>query len=243
MALFMVDIETATTRERYDEYVKRERSWRLTLKPSKNAEERARVLMDTGPRMPHGDDPKRDKIVSIQFQKLSDLQEGEVAPLIRLREWEHPGGEGGILRDFAKATGYYSKKWDCVKVGWNLRFEDEWLRHKGVAHGLIPWGKAADFERPCIDLQHIGYLMNADARRPAGEMGNVPNMFYGASLSRFSRKRGAGSYITELYHERRFAAIDDYTLQESKAFVELWETLVREAPKWWQTVIAPRVGR
>lgn len=242
MAIYYVDIETATTEERYRQYLERDRVWRSTLRPTRNAEDRA-MMMAKEPKMPHGDDPARDKIVTIQFRKLSDLAQGEVAPLIILREWQHPQGERGILHDFNKATGYFDRRWDCVKTGWNLDFEKEWFKHKGTGYGLIPWGKAADFSRPVVDVMHVGLLMNADRSRPLDAKGNVPNMFYGASLDRFSRKRSKGAYITQFYHERRYGAIDDYVRQEADAFVELWQTLIETMPQVWRKQVAPRVGR
>lgn len=242
MSLFMVDIETAASKERYDDYLVRRQAWTNSLRPAKNADER-RAMFDTAPKMPHGDDPARDRIVTIQFQKLSDLQPGEVSPLVILKEWEHPNGERGILTKFSELTGMFRHKWSAVPCGFNLSFEEEWLRYKGEAFGLLPWGKARDWEMPRVDLMHTVMLFNADAQRPIDAKGNIPNLFYGASLDRFSRKVGKGARITELYHQKRYAAIEDYIVQESAAFVELWSALVDNMPKFWRSTIAPLVGR
>jgi hypothetical protein len=244
--LYNVDIETATTRERYDTYLEKKAAWTKALRPARNADDRE-AMWRTAPRMVHGDDPRRDKIVTIQFRRLSDLKPGEVAPLTVLREWEHPQGEKGILAEFAKRTGYYSNKWACVMVGFNLDFEKSWLWSKGIRYGHITaklgMADPHEFERPCIDLQHWAYLANANAKRPPEAMGETPNMFYGASLSNYSRKRGSGSYVTELYHQRRHAAIEDYVQQEADSFLELWNTLIETVPKHWLSEVAPRVGR
>lgn len=241
--IWYVDIETATTLERYKDYLTRRSVYDRTLKPAKSAEERA-ALHAGGPRMVHGDDPRRDKIVSIQLQRLTGLEPGEVSPLIRLTEWSHPGGEKGILRQFNDITKFFDQKWGCVMTGFNLAFEKEWFAHKGVAYGLVPWGKAEDiWQRPCVDLHHVAMLFNADNTLPFGMRGDVPAMMVGASLDNFSRKRGKGAAVTRLYHEKRFQAIEDYTVQEARAFVELWDLLVEEMPFIWRSKVAPKVGR
>lgn len=220
--------------------------WEGNLKECRSREERE-AQWKTAPRMPHGDDPRRDKIVSIQYARLSDLDfaRGEQPVLNVLREWAHPQGERGILADFGAATGFWANKWNCVMAGYNVAdFERAWFWKKGVAHGFVEWGTDPhEWERPCIDLFHTVLLFNADAQRPLDAMGNVPNMFYGASLDNFSRKRGKGDAVTKLYHERRFAAIDDYTRQEFDGFVELWDCLVETMPQFWRSTVAPRVGR
>lgn len=241
--IYYVDIETATTKARYDEYVQRRNTYDRTLKPAKNREERDAMLR-AGPRMVHGDDPRRDRIVSIQYQKLTGLEPGAISPLVRLHEWDHPGGEKGILKDFDKATGFFRNKWACVMAGFNLAFEKSWFWAKGMSYGLVPWGTDPnEWERPCIDLHHVAMLFNADNVLPMGMRGDVPPMMVGASLDNFSRKKGKGAAVTRLYHERRFQAIDDYTVQEARAFVELWETLLVEMPQLWKTRIGPAVGR
>ena len=148
-----------------------------------------------------GLDPKDSKIVTIQYQKLDFDDKTAVGPLIILKAWE--SSEKEILEKFKQVFGV--KTWDFVAHGYNLKFEDEFLRERCIANGIPP---IQLFSRPTVDVHPVGIMMNRGA-------------FKGSGLDKMSGKEGNGLLVIEAIEENDYLAIEAYIKQEAEAFIEL----------------------
>ncbi len=158
-------------------------------------------------------DPSTDKIISIQFQELSDESGEAVGPLHVYKEWE--SGEEAIVRKFFPKF----RAWEFIPVGTNLAFERMFLKEKfekylgrGVTH------KYLDYYMPSIDLQPVLVVMNK-------------GQFRGSGLHYFSDKESSGEKIKEWYEAGDFKSIEEYIRMEARAFIKLYVKLQKELPK------------
>ena len=157
--------------------------------------------------------PLKDKILTIQFQRL-DLRRGvAIGPLYILKEWE--SDEKEIVLKFYNL--YFHKRknpFEFIPVGFNLMFEFEFLRNK-----FSRYLEKSDLElldvnnlqytTPHVDLKHIAILLNG---------GN----FYGARLSAFSPKTKNGNVIKPYYEAKQFDEIERYIKEETNAFISFY---------------------
>lgn len=186
-----------------------------------------------------GPDRRKDRLATIQFQQLTEVR--GIAPLVILKEWEL--GERGVLKKFEEMTRYFTQRWSCVPVGYNLDFDQSWFFTRGARHGLVEFGADSyDIKKPCIDLHQAIILMNFNAPKPDGTLGNVPACFYNTKLSQWSAKHGSGDGIFKLYEQRRYSAIEEYIRQEARAYIQLFEAMTKEMPGFWHKIIAPKLG-
>ena len=98
-----------------------------------------------------GLEPESSKIITIQYQQLDRNSGVPKGPLVILREWEL--GEAEIIKRFIENTPAASgRDFDFVPVGYNLKFEHKFLRHRAERYGL----PAIDIlGRPMLDLQRV----------------------------------------------------------------------------------------
>lgn len=173
-----------------------------------------------------GLEPHEGEILTIQYQNL----ESPNAPLVILKAWEHPDGERGIVNEFVSKNAYWTNKWKFMPVGYNLAFEFNWLFNKSVRYGLLPpHANATNYFKPSIDVQQVVLFFNNLA-------------FKGSSLQNFSPKSGTGSNVIRYIEERRYDAIERYIIDETKGFVQLFNSLKKEMPLLWANTVAPSIG-
>ena len=146
-----------------------------------------------------------------------------------LKSWE--SSEKEILNQIACRTRITDDyRFAFIPVGYNLGFEDRFLRGRPQAHGL----PAIDvLSRPCIDLQDPAILMNR------GE-------FKGASLDKITAKSQSGGSVPDWYRNGKYEMIDAYVRDEATAFIEFFAWLLKTMPdlrkQWdiWNTTKAAR---
>lgn len=163
-------------------------------------------------------DPEKDKIITIQFQKI-DLRTGKPkGKLIILKEWE--SSEREIVTNFFNRFFREGlKEWHFVPVGFNLNFEWEFLMSKFNKYlGKKFTSRDFYYKRPYVDLKHIVVLLNK---------GN----FKGAKLSRFTSKRYDGGIIREWYESGRYWLIEKYVKEEAEAFLDFLQRIMRNIHK------------
>lgn len=158
--------------------------------------------------------PERDKIISIQFQRI-DLRTGKpVGDLIILKEWE--SSEKEIVRDFH--DNYFKKTdnvWDFIPVGMCLHFEFEFLKNKFNKYlGTKYTSKELYYDPPQLDIRSLLVLLNG-------------GVFKGASLDRFTAKSLDGSVIAGLYEKKDFKAIEEYIAVETDAYLAFIQNFAR----------------
>lgn len=190
-----------------------------------------------------GPDHRKDKVITIQYRMLNNGPQ----PLRILKEWDHPGGERGIVEEFCRLTNFWSRKWDAVPVGWNLSFDLRWIFYKAKHYGIIDFTKEYfDVEKPHIDLHHLAYMFNAGNRDLPEDLAyesKIHPIFYGTKMSDWTRKHGSGTMMFDMYKQKRYDGILGYIEQENAAFEELFQLLRREMPDFWNRRLAPVIGK
>ena len=151
--------------------------------------------------------PKIDKIITIQFQKIDIMTGKPDGDLIILKEWE--SSEEEIVRDFYNR--FYSNEsniWNFIPLRFGLHFEFEFLIAKFEnLLGKKFTSRDIYYSRPYLDLKPIIVLIND---------GN----FRGARLDSFTDKLGDGSVIKTYYENKQFDEIEKYIKNETDAFLK-----------------------
>jgi len=161
-----------------------------------------------------GLDPKKDKIITIQYQPINSFTGEPTGELIILKEWE--SSEKEILKQFIENSGICSDNvFAFVPVGFNLGFEHNFLKARAIKNGF----KEIDIlNKPFIDLRAVGIMMNKGA-------------FKGASLDSLTGKKGNGSTVPVFYENKEYKKIIAYIEQETKEFIKYNAWLYIEMPK------------
>ncbi len=160
-----------------------------------------------------GLDPKKSKIITIQYQEL-DRNTGEATgKLIILKEWELTEKVmiDKFIRD-SKIDGNYA--FNFVPTGYNLCFEHNFLKERTALHSLNPLDILS---KPFIDLRAFGILMNN------GE-------FKGSGLDKLTGKETSGKEIPIWYENKEYDRIIKYIENETKSFIEFNAWLYKEMP-------------
>ena len=154
-----------------------------------------------------GEDPQQDRVITAQFQPLSDELRAS-GPLTILTEWEW--GEKEILR-LILAKGVLDETWDFVPVGNRLRFDLTFLMERAHFHQMRPFDPAQLrrfwFDKPMLDLGNVLVLMNG-------------GKFDGSSIENFIDKRPSAE-VPILYRQGKYKQILDYVNQEGEETLAL----------------------
>ena len=160
-----------------------------------------------------GLDPKKDKIVTIQFMELDSFTCQPKGNLVILKEWE--SSERDILKEFiehSRITDDYP--FSFVPVGYNLKFEHNFLIERTRVNKL----QVVDIlKRPFIDLIPFGIVMNK-------------GQFKGSGLDKITGKNRPGDMIPKLYAEKNYTEIIKYIENETEEFVKFSSWLYKELP-------------
>jgi len=160
-----------------------------------------------------GLDPRKEKIITIQYQELDRSTGKAIGDLIILKEWE--SSEREILEKFVKDTKIDSDyAFDFIPTGYNLGFEHNFLRERTAKHSINPLDILS---KPFIDLRAMGILMNK------GE-------FKGSGLDKITGKETNGSLIPVWYANKEYSRIIRYIENETKSFIEFNVWLYKEMP-------------
>ena len=160
-----------------------------------------------------GLDPKTDKIITIQFQELNRYTGETIGELIILKEWE--SSEKQIISEFIEKSGILDDyDFSFVPVGYNLRFEHNFLKIRSEINGL-PSLDILDI--PFIDLRAVGILLN-------------DGQFKGSGLSDLTGKKGHGGQIPIFYQNKEYDKIIDYIKNETGEFIKFNVWLYRKMP-------------
>lgn len=161
-----------------------------------------------------GLDPKKDKIITIQFAKLDRNTAEQTGVLKILKEWEL--GEKKLLEEFVLKSGINDPyDFSFIPVGYNLGFEHSFFLERCKVHELE---RIDILNHPFIDLRTVGIIMNK------GE-------FKGSGLDKLTAKPNDGSIIPRLYEEKKFEEIEIYIRDEAKEFLKFCSLAYRELPK------------
>lgn len=159
-------------------------------------------------------DPKTDKIITIQFQKI-DLKTGKAIGKIEiLKEWVE--GEEQILRFIHK--WFFKRPWNFIPVGFNLNFEWKFLSVKFKQYNIDTKDLSYYFDNfPQIDLKSLAIIKKGE--------------FIGASLSYISEKEDDGYVIKQYYENKEYDKIIDYITIETESFFKLYKNIKENIDK------------
>ena len=160
-----------------------------------------------------GLNPRKGKIITLQYQELDRATGEPLSELKVLKEWD--SSEKEIIEKFltdAKIKSDYP--FNFIPVGYNLGFVNSFLKTRMSFHGLKP---IYILTRPFIDLRAIGILMNK------GE-------FKGAGLDQLTRKPKLSSNIPIWYGNKEYEKIISHIKNKTKEFIEFNSWLCKKLP-------------
>lgn len=159
-----------------------------------------------------GLEPDKDKILSFQYQELSQVSGTPLTKLVIVKEWDYCS-EINILA-YMKTLLIDSPLWKFVPVGNNLVFDLSFIAarmrtyfHADVLMQLL--------NRPFIDLKHVLVMMNGGRFR---------------NYSRMIGKQELGINVPVWYRNGQYEKIVDYVEMEARAFVRTYTILKRSLP-------------
>jgi hypothetical protein len=162
-----------------------------------------------------GLDPRIDKIITIQYQRLGMTTGRTEGPLTILKEWE--SSERGILELFLPifmGSGPFS----FVAIGFNVPFVYTFIVERAKAVGLdAPDPVYVVGRKPFLDLKPFAVLMNRGS-------------FKGASLDKFTSLSFGGEAIPGLYEAGDYNRILSCIDEKARAFQGLYVHLKDKAP-------------
>lgn len=161
-----------------------------------------------------GLDPLKNKIISIQWQRLSGFTGEPIGIINILKEWE--SSEEAILKEFLPNLRMVNP-FDFIIVGKNFLFDFKFLSHRAKKHGLNGLDLMHWYGRVSLDIKSILVMINK---------GNFKG------YDRVIDKTGVlgGVKVYQLYKEGKYDAIIKYIKDESAAFIKAYQVLKREMP-------------
>ncbi|MEA3558637.1 MAG: hypothetical protein U9R75_05220 [Candidatus Thermoplasmatota archaeon] len=162
-----------------------------------------------------GLDPKKDQIITIQYQRLGMLSGREEGPINILKAWE--SSEEDIIERFLPVfTG--GGPFSFVAIGMNIPFTYSFLVERARIHDLDAPDPLYIFgKKPYMDLKPFLVMMNKGS-------------FKGASLDRFVDLSFSGDQIPKLYYSREYSRIEECIREEAEGFQKLYRHLKDRAP-------------
>ena len=164
-------------------------------------------------------EPEKDKIVAIQYQKISWGK--PVGDLTILKEWET--SEEEIIWQFIQNIDP-KNKWNFVPVGYFVYFDLYMLKKRAEVLTIEnSWLFDEWFvyqELPVINIRDICWGMNDFKPR-------------GSGLENFTKiKTQPGIYVPLWYSEKNYHKIIQYIETEAEAFFDVFSKLKTELPKF-----------
>jgi hypothetical protein len=160
-----------------------------------------------------GLDAGKDKIVTFQYQALSQVSGTPLTKLIIAKEWEYDCSEEKILEWIKELV--IDNTWNFIPVGNNLIFDFSFISAR-MRHyfGIDVFMRLMN--RPCIDVKHLLVMMNG---------GNFRN--YGKIMG----KKEFGSNVPIWYEREEYDKIVSYVEMEAESFVHMYSILKRNLPR------------
>lgn len=162
-----------------------------------------------------GLDPRRDKIITVQYQRLGAISGRVEGELVILKEWEM--GEKEVLRSFLE-TFIGGGDFDFVPIGFNVPFifaflrERAWLQLQRKISANWLFGK-----KPYLDLKPLFIILNRGS-------------FKGASLELVAKLKYPGETIPTLYSDGRYDEIIEAIQEETEKFIVFYQKVKRIVP-------------
>ena len=160
-----------------------------------------------------GLDPTKDRIITFQFQELSQVSGVPLTKLVIAKEWDNDCSEDVIL-EWIKESLIDSSFWKFVPVGNNLLFDLSFIAARMRAYFHADFSMQL-INRPFIDIKHILVMINGGHFRNYGRM---------------IAKTDFGGNVPIWYQKKQYEKIINYVEMEAEAFVRTYGILKRNMP-------------
>lgn len=161
-----------------------------------------------------GLDPTKDKIITIQWQRLDGFTGEPIGELHILKEWEF--SEIELLRMFLPKI-QCDNPWDFIMVGKNLLFDFNFLDKRAKKYGFDGFDLAYCYSRVFLDLKHVLVLINKGNFKGYDRVLDVSGAL-------------ANVNVPQLYEERKYQEIIEYIKKETEIFLRGLKILKSEMP-------------
>jgi len=161
-----------------------------------------------------GVEPIKDKIITIQWQRLNGFTGEPIGELHILKEWE--SSEMEILKMFLPKI-QCDNPWDFIIIGKNLLFDFNFLDKRSKKYGLGGFDLAYCHHRVFLDLKHILVLINKNNFRGYDRVLDVSGAL-------------ANVDVPQLYKEKKYPEIIEYIKKETEVFLKALKILKSEMP-------------
>ena len=161
-----------------------------------------------------GRDPISDKIITIQWQKISGFTGEPIDELQILKEWE--ASEKEILAEFLPQI-QCCNPWDFIIVGKNLLFDFDFLDKRARTHGLGTFDLTCCRNRVFLDLKDVLVLVNKGSFKGYDRVFDADGTL-------------ANVNVPQLYREKRYSEIIEYVKKETETFLKGLKILKSEMP-------------
>ena len=160
-----------------------------------------------------GIDFDKDKIITIQWQRLNGFTGEPIGELNILKSWE--SSEKEIIRTFL--PNLRCKRFDFILVGKNLLFDfclfSQRIKHYGLGEFDLRWL----YDRVWLDIKPVLVIMNKGNFKDYDEVLPKTNPM-------------TNDKIPQLHKDEQYSKIIQYVKDEAKDFIKAYQTLKREMP-------------
>ena len=161
-----------------------------------------------------GFDPKKDKIVTIQYRRIDDRESlgTQIGDLVILKEWE--SSEEKIVKEFFKVF-MTENVWDFIPVMQNHLFEFKFLFEKFRKY--CNWNvDLMDymFSKPFLDIKYSLIMKNGLSFKNSG-------------LDKMTGKTMDGKQIPIWYGNQEYEKIIEYIKMEENTFMDFFRSLLK----------------
>jgi len=160
-----------------------------------------------------GLDPDDDRIITFQYQELSQVSGVPLTKLVVAKEWDDDCSEGAIL-EWIKELLIDPPFWKFVPVGNNLLFDLTFIAARMRTYFNEDFSIQL-INRPFIDIKHVLVMINGGHFR---------------NYSRMIAKTDFGSNVPIWYQKKQYEKIVNYVEMEAEAFVRTYGILKRNLP-------------
>lgn len=165
-----------------------------------------------------GFNPEKDKIITIQYQRIDDRNYGKpIGDMVILKEWEL--SEESIVKIFyRKLFDEDGDDWSFIPVMQNHLFDFNFLFEKFKKY--CNWNEDAMkymFSKPFIDIKYTLIMANKLSFRNSG-------------LDKMTNKVMDGKQIPVWYNNKEYSKIEQYIIMEKDAFMDFFQKLCKKLP-------------
>lgn len=161
-----------------------------------------------------GFDFEKDKIITIQWQRLDGFTGEPIGELNILKEWK--SSEKEILKTFV--PNLLCRLFDFILVGKNLLFDFCILSQKMKQYKFPEFDLRCVYQRVSLDIKPILVMMNN------GDFNGYDKIIPKTNLTKNDK-------IPKLYEKKKFPEILQYIKDETEDFLKAYQMLKKEIPQ------------